>query len=114
MNAPTRLEFPIAKAQYLFSSATEAGVGGDKQKFWREVMGFESPEAIRDAIIAQISLELLQPVGQNDYGERYQAIILVTGRSGVSWQIRTGWIVLSGEDIARFVTAFPQRFGRQQ
>ncbi|MEG4841670.1 hypothetical protein [Microcoleus sp. B9-D4] len=36
MNAPTRLEFPIAKAQYLFSSATEAGVGGDKQKFWRE------------------------------------------------------------------------------
>lgn len=114
MNAPTRLEFPIAKAQYLFSRATEAGVGRDKQKFWREVMGFESPEAIRDAIIAQISLELLQPAGQNDYGERYQAIILVIGRSGVSWQIRTGWIVLFGEDIARFVTAFPQRFGRQQ
>jgi hypothetical protein len=57
---------------------------------------------------------LLQPVAQNAYGKRYQAIILVTGRSGVSWQIRTGWIVLSGEDIARFVTAFPQRFGRQQ
>ncbi|MFM9267839.1 hypothetical protein [Tychonema sp. BBK16] len=32
----------------------------------------------------------------------------------ISWQIRTGWIVLFGEDIARFVTAFPQRFGRQQ
>lgn len=77
-------------------------------------MRFESPEAIRDAIIAQISLELLQPVGQNDYGQRYEAIILVTGRSGVSWQIRTGWIVLFGEDMARFVTAFPQRFGRQQ
>lgn len=114
MNAPTRFEFPIAKAQYLFSRATEPGVGGDKQKFWREVMRFESPEAIRDAIIAQISLELLQPVGQNDYGERYQAIILVTGRSGVSWQIRTGWIVLFGEDIARFITAVPQRLGRQQ
>lgn len=114
MTTPTRLEFPIAKAQYLFASATEPGKGGDKQKFWREVMGFESPEVIREAIIAQISLDLLQPVGQNDYGERYQAIILVTVRSGVSWQIRTGWIVLFGEDIARFVTAFPQRFGRQQ
>lgn len=77
-------------------------------------MGFESPEAIRDAIIAQISLDLLHSVGQNDYGERYQAIILITGRSGVSWQIRTGWIVLFDEDIARFVTAVPQRFGRQQ
>ncbi|WP_341734738.1 DUF6883 domain-containing protein [Microcoleus sp. EPA2] len=113
MTTPTRLEFPIAKAQYLFASATEPGKA-DKQKFWREVMWFESPEAIRDAIIAQISLELLQPVGQNDYGQRYEAIILVTGRSGVSWQIRTGWIVLFGEDMARFVTAFPQRFGRQQ
>ncbi|MGL5058825.1 MAG: DUF6883 domain-containing protein [Microcoleus sp.] len=114
MTLPTRFEFPIAKAQYLFSSATEAGVGGDKQKFWQEVMGFESPEAIREAIIGQMSLELLQPVGQNDYGERYQAVILITGRSGISCQIRTGWIVLFGEDIARFVTAFPQRFRRQQ
>ncbi|NJM59035.1 MAG: hypothetical protein HC849_00630 [Oscillatoriales cyanobacterium RU_3_3] len=114
MTVPTRFEFPIAKAQYLFSSATKAGVGGDQQKFWQEVMGFESPEAIREAIIGQMSLELLQPVGQNNYGERYQAIILITGRSGVSFQIRTGWIVLFGEDIARFVTAFSQRFRRQQ
>ena len=114
MTAPTRFEFPIAKAQYLFSRATEPGVGGDKQKFWREVMGFESPEAIREAILTEISLDLLHSVGQNDYGERYQAIILITGLSGISWQIRTGWIVIFGENIARFVTAVPQRFGRQQ
>ncbi|PSB24182.1 hypothetical protein C7B69_13755 [filamentous cyanobacterium Phorm 46] len=114
MTSPAQFDFAIAKAQYLFSSATKPGVGGDKQKFWREVMGFESPEAIREAILTQISLDLLRSVGQNDYGERYQAIILITRPSGVSWQIRTGWIVLFGEDIARFVTAVPQRFGRQQ
>jgi hypothetical protein len=38
-----------------------------------------------------------------DYGDRYQAVILITAPSGVSWQIRTGWIVLLDSDIARFV-----------
>ena len=114
MTSPTGFDFPIAKAQYLFNRATEPGQGGDKRKFWRDVMGFESPEAIREAILAQVLLELLQPLGQNDYGDRYQAVILITGSSGVAWQIRTGWIVLFDSDIARFVTAFPERFGRQQ
>lgn len=114
MTLPTRFDFPIAKAQYLFSHATQPGVGGDKRKFWREVMGFESPEAIREAILAEVSLELLQPVGQNDYGDRYQAVILMTDSSSIVWQIRTGWIVLFDSDIARFVTAFPERFRRQQ
>ncbi|OKH37077.1 hypothetical protein NIES2119_14755 [[Phormidium ambiguum] IAM M-71] len=114
MTVPNSFEFPIAKAQYLFTRTAEPGVGGDKRKFWQEVMGFESPEEIREAILAQVSLDLLQPVGQNNYGDRYQAVILITGRSGVCWQIRTGWIVLFEEDIARFVTAVPERFGRQQ
>ncbi|MDX2240482.1 MAG: hypothetical protein NW224_07355 [Leptolyngbyaceae cyanobacterium bins.302] len=55
-----------------------------------------------------------RPKGPNDYGERYQAIVLIQGLSGVSWRVRTGWIVLSGEDVARFVTAVPERFGRLQ
>jgi len=36
MTTPTRLEFPIAKAQYLFASATEPGKGDDtKRQFHR-------------------------------------------------------------------------------
>ena len=38
----------------------EPGVGGDKRKFWRDVMGFKSPEAIREAILAKVSLKLLE------------------------------------------------------
>ncbi len=115
MTAPTRLEFSLAQARYLFSRATDLGVGGDKRKFWQHVMGFESAEAIRSAILSQLSPDQLKPAGQNDYGDRYQAVILVAGPSGVSWQIRTGWIVLFEEtEIARFVTAVPERFGRQQ
>lgn len=113
MTLPSRFDFPLAKAQYLFSRATGLGVGGDKRKFWQEVMGFTSPEAIQEAILAKISLELLEPAGQNEYGDRYRAIILIEGSSGISWLIRTAWIVLSDEDVARFVTAVPERKGRQ-
>ena len=111
MASPTHFEFPIAKAQYLFNRATEPGVGGDKQKFWRDVMGFESPEAIREAILTEVSLDILQPQSQNEQGELYRAYIQVTGVSGSSRRIRTVWIVLFDEAVARFVTAVPDRLG---
>lgn len=111
MTSPTCFEFPIAKAQYLFSRATPPGVGGDKGKFWQEVMGFESPEAIREAILSEVSLDMLQPQSQNEQGELYRAYIQVTGASGISRRIRSIWIVLFDEDVARFVTAVPDRLG---
>jgi hypothetical protein len=111
MASPTRFEFPIAKAQYLFNRASEPGQGGDKRKFWRDVMGFESSEAIREAILTEVSLEILQPQSQNEHGELYRAYIEVTGVSGISRRIRTVWIVLFDEDVARFVTAVPDRLG---
>ncbi|MDF0555096.1 DUF6883 domain-containing protein [Kamptonema sp. UHCC 0994] len=111
MTLPNRFEFPIAKAQYLFSRTTEPGKGGDKRKFWQEVMEFQSPEAIRETILAEVSLDMLQPQSQNEQGQLYRAYIQVTGASGISRRIRTVWIVLFNEDIARFVTAVPDRSG---
>ncbi|MCT7972934.1 DUF6883 domain-containing protein [Laspinema olomoucense] len=111
MASPTRFEFPIAKAQYLFNRASEPGQGGDKRKFWRDVMGFESSEAIREAILTEVSLDILQPQSQNEQGELYRAYIEVTGISGICRRIRTVWIVLLDEDVARFVTAVPDRLG---
>jgi len=109
-----RLEFSLAKAEYLFNHSTAPGAGGDKQKFWHKVLGFENPEAIREAILANVTVDLLELREPNDYGERYQATVLIEGASGVIWRVRTGWIVLNGEDAARFVTAVPERFGRQK
>jgi hypothetical protein len=73
MTQPARLEFSLAKAEYLFSHTTDSGAGGDKRKFWRDVMGFQSAAAIREAILAKLSIEVLQAQGQNAYGERYPA-----------------------------------------
>ena len=114
MNRSLRLEFPLAKAEYLLTRAAEPGQGGDKQNFWRGVMGFESAAEIREALLAELSTNLLQPQGQHPFGDLYRAYVRITGSSGLSRQIRTVWIVRFGEDVARFVTAVPDRQGGQR
>jgi len=105
----SRLEFPLAKAEYLLSYSTEPGEGGDKRTFWWHIMGFRSPETLREALLAEMSMELLQSQGQDAYGERYKAVVSITGPTGLARQIRTIWIVRPNEDVARFVTAYPER-----
>lgn len=111
MTTPTRLEFPLSKAEYLFTHATAPGEGGDKQNLWHSKMGFESAEAIQTAVLAAVSLDMLQLQDQNNYGVRYRAYVQITGPSGLSRRIRTVWIVLFNENVARFVTAVPDRLG---
>jgi hypothetical protein len=113
MIQPVSVEFPIQKAEYLLNYAALPGEGRDKQKFWRQIMGFESAADIREAVLAKVSVDLLQPQSQNDYGDRYQATILIEGPSGVSRLVKTVWIVLFDENVARFVTATPQKSRRQ-
>jgi hypothetical protein len=55
--------------------------------------------------------KILQPQDTNEYGDRYRAYIRITGPNGLSRRIRTIWIILFNEDIARFVTAVPDRLG---
>ena len=107
--AVERLEIPIAKAEYLLSSTAAPGKGGDKRKFWREILGFNQPEAVCEAILAQTTPSLLEPTRPNAQGQLYQAIIFITGPSGKVRLIKTIWIVLFEEAIARFVTATPQK-----
>lgn len=109
---PTKLLFPIEKAIYLLTRETEPGQGGDKQKFWREVLGFDSPESVRAAILDSVEVASLQFQRQDQYGDRYQAVEWIQGLSGIGWWVRTGWIVRFDETVARFVTAIPERSQR--
>jgi hypothetical protein len=45
--------------------------------------------------------------GQNDYGQKYLVRGILSGPSGRSAEVVTVWILLSGEAVPRFVTAFP-------
>jgi hypothetical protein len=105
----SRLEIPIAKAEYLLNYQTEPGEGGDKHRFWRNVMGFQSAEVLRSALLATLSKDLLQSSGQNAYGDFYEAVVWLTGPSKRSYLVRTVWIVLFDQDVARLVTAYPER-----
>lgn len=107
--AISRLEIPLSKTEYLFSHSTAPGEGGDKQKLWREVLGFESAESIRESILAQVTLDMLEVIAPNPYGQRYQAIVTITGPSGKERTLRTIWIVITGETIARLVTVIPRK-----
>jgi hypothetical protein len=80
MNQRLRLEFPLAKAEYLLSHTAEPGQGGDKQNFWRGVMGFEYAEQIRQALLAEVSTDLLQPQGQNAFGDHFTTKLLLALR----------------------------------
>jgi len=104
----TQLLFPIEKATYLLTRETQPGEGGDKKKFWREIMGFSSPEMVRDAILNSVGVDSLAFQKHSRHGARYQAVSLVRNISGTPRRVRTGWIVRSGETVTRFVTAFPQ------
>ena len=46
--------------------------------------------------------------GRNDYGEKYTVLARLKTPSGVSHDIITVWIVLSGEDVQQFITAYPR------
>jgi hypothetical protein len=113
MPQPQRLDFPLAKAEYLLTRVAEPGKGGDKQNFWQNIMGFQTAEEIRQAILAEVTADSLQPKEQTVFGDRYQVSVRVTSPTGVSRYVITGWIVRFVEDTARFVTAVPDRKRRQ-
>lgn len=104
-----RLSFSLAKAEYFLTYATEPGRGGDKRQFWHVLMGFQSSVSLREALLSEVTIDLLQNAGENAFGTLFEAVVAITGPSGKSSMVRTIWIVHFGEDTARFVTAYPAR-----
>jgi hypothetical protein len=43
-----------------------------------------------------------------EYGRKYRILGSITGPNGRSANIVTVWIILAGEDVPRFVTAYPE------
>ena len=114
MKQPQSLLFPLAKAEYLLTRVADPGNGGDKQNYWQNILGFRSAEAIRQAILAEITIAKLQPSGNHPYGDRLVATIQINTPKGRSRPIATIWLVRFDEDIARFITAIPVRSNKQK
>jgi hypothetical protein len=49
-----------------------------------------------------------EPLESTEYGTKYAIIGPLTGLNGRVAEIVTVWIILTGEDVPRFVTAYPK------
>jgi hypothetical protein len=49
-----------------------------------------------------------EPLESTEYGTKYAIIAPLTGLNGRMAEIVTVWIILVGEDVPRFVTAYPK------
>jgi len=49
-----------------------------------------------------------EPLESTEYGTKYAITGLLTGLNGRVAEIVTVWIILAGEDVPRFVTAYPK------
>lgn len=81
-----------------FKAAVFTALGYD-QEHW---------EALRDDLLA-LARSGTSLAGQpSPYGRKYEVDGILTGPSGRSISICTVWVVRSGEQMPRFVTAFPR------
>ncbi|MEO0409860.1 MAG: helix-turn-helix transcriptional regulator [Cyanobacteria bacterium P01_A01_bin.135] len=101
---PYAIDFSLARAEYLLTYRLTCS-------FWRGVLGFTAAANLRNAILAATSAQVLALKHKDGYGDRYEASVHIAGPSGSRRQVRTLWMALDGEQVARFVTAFPARVG---
>ena len=97
---------PTEKLQdYLLSSAHP--VGRFKAVFFR-ALGYTDGDWERlEADIRSILINDATLAEQTDYGQKLEVRGTITGPAYRSAEIVTAWIILKGESIPRFITAYP-------
>ena len=91
--------------EYLLS--TVHSVGRHKAVFFN-ALGYRADEweTLANDLLAFAAGEA-QAVGETEFGTKYEIRGEITGPAGRSAAIVTAWIVLKGEEVARFVSAYP-------
>lgn len=83
-------------------------VGRYKCRFFLDI-GYETShlEVLRQDLMSLVETEDAQEGDQTRYGQKYVVRGILKAPSGMLAKIVTVWIVLHGERIPRFVTAYP-------
>lgn len=105
-NADRAVIDPAKIRDYLLSSSHP--VGRFKARFF-EALGYTADQAER--LEEDIRNLLLSSDPQfrekTEFGQKYEVRGVITGPQNRSTELVTVWIVLSGEEVPRFVTAYP-------
>lgn len=65
-------------------------------------------ERLRDDLLAIAGENNTLPGNPSTFGQKFEVDGILSGPNGSAARIRTVWIVLAGESVPRFVTAFPR------
>lgn len=97
---------PAKIRDYLLSK--EHAVGRFKAAFF-ESLGYSADAwQLLEADLRALIVDAEATLGdQTNYGQKYEVRGTLKGPSGRSASIVTAWMVRLGEDVPRFVTAFP-------
>ncbi len=72
-------------------------------------MGYEQNDwQVLESDIRSLLSGEAEEIEITEYGTKYRILGAVTGPKGRSANIVTLWIILTGEDVPRFVTAYPE------
>lgn len=97
---------PIKVREYLLS--LEHPVGRGKARFFL-ALGFSRNDwsVLQRALLGIAHQSTATPLHPSPYGQKYEARAIIQGPRGRAAEVVTIWIVLSGEDFPRLVTAYP-------
>ena len=98
---------PAAKlSDYLLS--TSHSVGGSKARFFRE-FGFKEANAssLEAGLLSIARTEEVFMVTPSPFGVKYTVDGTLITPTGITVNVRTVWIIETGENVPRFVTAHP-------
>ena len=97
---------PSKLVDYLLSETHP--VGRSKAKFWRAV-GFDETNVamLERGLIAIAHSEEVKEIVSSPYGVKYVIEGTLQTPAGNLIQVRTVWIIDTGQDHPRFVTAYP-------
>ena len=98
---------PVEKVRDYLLSTTNPRTRGKAAFF--QALGFRSEEweLLRSALLDIASRGLAGPGQHSEFGTKYEIRDKITGPSGRHAVVNTVWIVNVGEDLPRFVTAYP-------
>ena len=97
---------PTKIAGYLLSGAHP--IGWAKARFFKR-FGFrqDAPEELVQALLAHVRDNAVANMETSTYGTKYRVDGPLASPDGRNPSVSTVWIILDGETIPRFVTAFP-------
>jgi len=93
-----------------YSLNSEHPVGKHHAIVFKAALGFDQSNW---DVLARIILEQLPYYEavldrKDEYGQRYNVTMPITGPGGKTADVLTAWIIETGQDYPRFVTAYPE------